>query len=163
MGRSEREKGSRAEREFINEIQDELGDDFFGDIDKNWNQREKTRFDLKLGPFGVEIKRQEKLSLGSWWLEAVDQVAGTELMPLLAYRQSRQLWTIVLSMVDLGYLMTGEATNLRIARDNMMKPRAWSEQWHNHLSFSIAMPMPAFGFFCREYIAPDVARGETPP
>jgi hypothetical protein len=160
MGRSQREKGSRAEREFINEIQDELGD-FFGDIDKNWNQREETRFDLKLGPFGVEIKRQEKLSVGSWWDEAVHQTAGSWLMPMLAYRLNFKPWTIVMALTDVSYLMSGEATNLAIARDNMKKP--WTEQWHNHISFSIAMPLPAFGFFCREYIAPEVARGETPP
>lgn len=157
MGASQRNKGSRAERELLNEIRDELGD-FFGPLDKNWNQREEQRWDIELGPFAVEVKRVQKLSVGAWWQEAVGQVKGTELMPMLAYRQNFQPWTIVLSLVDVGYLMTGDATNLQ-----SNNTPAGHYDWHKHINFTIAMSLPGFAFFCREYVSPEVARGEALP
>lgn len=157
MGKSSRDKGSRAEREFINAILDELGG-FFGAIDKNWNQREGQRYDLKLGPFAVEVKRVEKLSLGSWWLEAVKQAEmNKHLMPMLAYRQSRQPWKIVLTLRDVGYLM--DATSL-IKTRRRLRP---GMDWQSGINFTISMPLQAFSYFCREYMPTDVARGETPP
>ena len=157
MGASQRNKGSRAEREFINDVKDELGD-FFGDIDKNWNQREETRFDLRLGPFGVEIKRQEKMAFRTWWSEANKQVDGGELMPMLAYRQNFQPWTIVLALVDVSFLMTHCATNLKGPHTP-----AGHHDWHKHINFTLSMSLPAFAFFCREYLSPEVARGEAAP
>lgn len=172
MGASQRNKGSRAEREFINDVKDELGD-FFGPMDKNWNQREETRYDLRLGPFGIEIKRQEKMALASWWGEAIAQTESTRifstehiggiaheapLMPMLVYRQNFKSWTIVLAMVDVIYLMTDVATNLKGEHTP-----AGHHDWHKHINFTLSMPLPAFAFFCREYLSPEVARGEAAP
>ena len=163
MGRSEREKGSRAEREFINAVHDELGD-FFGPLDKNWNQREEKRFDLKLGPFGVEIKRAEQLRMNTWWDEAVEQVQGTELMPMLAYRQNRQPWTIVITLVDCAYLMSSgeECLNLQAIQDDR-KHGETPAVWHNDRSYTLSMPLPAFAVLCREYMNDATAKGERPP
>lgn len=162
MGRRERTKGSRAEREFIKEILDELGP-FFGPIDKNWNQREEQRYDLQLGPFAVEIKRQEKMELESWWDEAVDQAERTEgmdfpLMPVLAYRRNYMAWSIVMRLIDISYLMSDEATNLQTPNAPAGRPG-----WHDNIRYTVTMPIPAFAFFCREYLSNDVARGKVPP
>jgi len=150
MGASQRQKGSRAEREFINALKDQLGD-FFGELDKNWNQREGQRWDLKLGPFGVEVKRVEKLQIASWWTEAVTQVKGTELMPMLAYRRSRQGWTIVLRLVDVAYILSRgqESINLKLAAPSFV------DDWSNGIAFTMSLPMAAFTFLCREYLDPE--------
>jgi len=149
MGRSERQKGSRGEREFINTVKDELGD-FFGDVDKNWNQREESRWDVLMSPWAVEIKRhKDGAALPQAWREAADATEGTEWMPLLAYRLDFKGWMIQMSLVDMFYLMTGEAMNLIQSR-----PPSAKNDWHTSITYTVTMPLEAWFMFCREYVKP---------
>jgi hypothetical protein len=45
----------------------------------------------------IEVKRVENLNLSAWWSQAVRQ-AGNDLIPVLAYRQSRKPWAIVIPL-----------------------------------------------------------------
>lgn len=148
MGRSERDKGARGEREFINRVKDELGD-FFGDIDRNWNQREESRWDVLLDPWAVEIKRlKSKDGLPNAWREAVFQTQGTDWMPLVAYRLDHSRWQIQMAVSDMMYLMTGEGPDLRVAVP------AGPPDWYHGIEYTTTMPIEAWFWFCREYVTP---------
>lgn len=66
-------------------------------IQRNQNQSAVGGSDLS-NPFSlaIEVKRQEALSINSWWQQcevAARETAGT---PILIYRQSRKPWLVVM-------------------------------------------------------------------
>ena len=96
MGRSQRTKGAAAERELSKLLAEQLGID----CQRNLEQVRSGGADLLgVGPWAVEVKRHERLAITAWWAQACEQ--SGELYPALAYRQSRQPWTV---LVPLGVL-----------------------------------------------------------
>lgn len=96
MGRSQRTKGAAAERELSKLLAERLGIE----CHRNLEQTRSGGADLLgVGPWAVEVKRHERLAINTWWAQACAQ-AG-EAYPALAYRQSRQPWTV---LVPLGVL-----------------------------------------------------------
>lgn len=95
-----RTKGKTAERELANLLGHRLG----LSLERNLDQWRSGGFDL-LGLPGValEVKRCETVALKQWWNQTLSQ-AGRDLIPVLAYRQSRKPWAFV---VPLSWL-TGE-------------------------------------------------------
>jgi len=53
-------------------------------------------------PFCVEVKRQEKLSLRSWWCQAVAATTPEYPHPVVAFRQNRGKWAILISARNIG-------------------------------------------------------------
>ena len=101
MGKKSRTKGKTGEREFINLIRG-----FFPstEITRNLNQTRNGGHDIDgLDGWAVEVKRQENLSIGRWWGQAVKQAAEINARPALAYRQNREPWKILVEM-DLNAL-----------------------------------------------------------
>ena len=96
-----RDKGKRGEREFLNLLGAALGKD----LERNLNQSDNGGCDcVSLLPgynLAIEIKRCEKLEVDKWWRQAVEQAAKLHAMPVLAYRQSRHPWKI---MIRLDYI-----------------------------------------------------------
>jgi len=91
-GRRSRNKGANGEREFLNLLRNELGDDT---INRNLAQSRDGGADcLNLAGVSLEIKRQENPKLGYWLEQARTQANGR--LPALAYRKSREPWRIVL-------------------------------------------------------------------
>lgn len=151
MSKSQRVKGARGEREWINAVRQNLGD-LFGDIDKQWNQREEKRYDVRLGVFAVEIKRAASVSnrINGWWEEAKRQAEREKLIPLLAFRQDRQTWQHRIAMLDLQWILT--APDILTARDDFNA--TWRDPmppWGHNVEFTCTMPMEAFCYLCREY------------
>lgn len=100
MGVSERNKGKSGERELGRLLGERLG----YDVTRNLDQSRDGGCDLiGVGAFALEVKRQEKLALVSWWAQACEQAARAGLIPCLAYRQSRRPWRFIL---PLGVLMS---------------------------------------------------------
>lgn len=98
MGKMSRDKGAQAERELAGMLRGELGD-----VTRNLNQTRDGGCDLLgCGPWAIEVKREEKLSLRKWWQQACDQADRERLMPALAYRQNHRPWQFV---VPAGALM----------------------------------------------------------
>lgn len=104
-GKMSRNKGQRGEREFIKMMQDAV-DDVFRDspdrfeLKRNLFQTREGGDDVAGMPeefdfVSVEIKFQEQLHLNKWWEQAVRQAGGTKI-PVLAFRQSRQKWKVML-------------------------------------------------------------------
>lgn len=98
MSAMQRRKGASAERELVRLLSEHLD----VTVTRNLNQSRDGGCDLLgVGPFALECKRQEKLSLASWWRQAVTQAEAAELIPVLAYRQSRQPWRFVVPLAAL--------------------------------------------------------------
>lgn len=105
MGASERRKGAQAERELRRLLADELG----GEVARNLDQTRDGGHDLVgVGRWAVEVKRCEQLALPAWWRQACAQADAVDLVPALAYRQSRKPWRFV---VPLPAVMGQEVIN----------------------------------------------------
>lgn len=89
MGKSQREKGRRAEIEVLKLLGEELGQA----LTRNLEQTRGGGADcLSVWGFAIEVKRQEALSRPKWWKQACKQAQRTGNEPLLLYRRSREAW-----------------------------------------------------------------------
>jgi Holliday junction resolvase len=90
-GRGRRNKGKQGEREFAKLLGEGLGIEF----SRNLDQVRNGGYDLiGLKQLAIEVKRCETLCIGSWWKQAKSQ-AKEDQTPVLAYRQSRKDWTVI--------------------------------------------------------------------
>lgn len=106
MGRMQRSKGARGERELANLLAEHLGTE----ISRNLLQTRQGGHDLDGLPFALEVKRHEQLNLNAWWTQATRQAESAGLPPALAYRQSRKPWRFIVRLADLCPNITGEHT-----------------------------------------------------
>lgn len=69
-------------------------------IQRNQNQTAVGGYDLT-GPFGlgIEIKRQEALSVNTWWQQCLTACKINADRPMLIYRKNKQKWSVV-TLVD---------------------------------------------------------------
>ena len=103
-----RQKGQTGEREVcdimnlcIYTVMTELGyseDEClkgFRSVQRNQNQSAVGGNDLA-NTFGlsVEVKREEQLSIGTWWRQCVAAAERNNEMPVLIYRQNKKAWTV---------------------------------------------------------------------
>ena len=96
-----RQKGAQAEREVAkihnkffaaNGFVDSCGEPLT--LKRNQMQTFGGGYDLVGIPFlALEVKRQEKLSMGVWWRQTLRQTKQGQ-TPVLFYRQSRKPWEI---------------------------------------------------------------------
>lgn len=95
MAASQRSKGQRGERELFHLLSDQLGIAVTRNLDQVWQGGADT---LDIPGWAVEVKRQEALSIASWWSQAVRQAERTSRKPALFYRQSRKPWRAVMDL-----------------------------------------------------------------
>jgi hypothetical protein len=96
--RAERAKGARGELEVVGLVQA-----------AGWPMARRThdgreqalRGDIANGPAGVhlEVKRQERASVWSWWEQATADAGNA--MPVVAFRRSRSAWLAVAELDEL--------------------------------------------------------------
>lgn len=109
MSASQRNKGSKGEREFLRL----LGERLCLDLRRNLQQTREGGADcLDVAGFMIEIKRQEKLSIGAWWAQAIRQ--ATDSTPALAYRQSRHPWRIIVPISVMGSAYSGQPDGMTV-------------------------------------------------
>jgi hypothetical protein len=107
-----RQKGQEGEREIakiLNGIvanvrhefelpQYETRDELF---QRNQNQTAVGGSDLSNPLYlDIEVKRQEQLSVGTWWKQTMDAAKRSSGIPILIYRQNRKLWRVCM-LVDI--------------------------------------------------------------
>lgn len=92
MGKRSRNKGSRGEREFLDQLRGELGDWV---PERRLDAPRDGGEDVVVRQWCIEIKRQEALSLQTWWEQACEQAQDKGLIPALAYRRNHQPWRII--------------------------------------------------------------------
>lgn len=70
-------------------------------IQRNQNQSAVGGHDLS-NPFclGIEVKRQEALSVNTWWSQCIKSCVATADIPVLVYRKNKAKWSVIL-LVDL--------------------------------------------------------------
>ena len=101
MSASQRNKGACAERELFGLLSGQLGIAVARNFDQAWMGGADT---LSVEGWAIECKRQEALSIASWWAQAQRQAERTKRKPILFYRQSRRPWKAV---VDLHHVLPG--------------------------------------------------------
>ena len=106
-----RNKGACGERELASLIHDSLG----VKARRNLSQSRQGGHDLiteadggLLDRFAIEVKRYTKASpalIRKWWTQAERQAQEAGKVPVLAYREDRQDWRVVLpiSVIGNGY------------------------------------------------------------
>jgi len=60
-----------------------------------------------LGPYWIEVKRQEKLAIPAWVRQAEEDCPPGD-VPLVVFRQSRQPWRVVIQLDDLLTIITNK-------------------------------------------------------
>lgn len=101
MSAAQRNKGSRGERELFALLSEQLG----VTVTRNLSQTRGGGADaLDVPGWAIECKRQEAVSIASWWTQALRQAKQTGRKPALFYRQSRKPWRAVL---DLHHIAPG--------------------------------------------------------
>jgi len=96
-------------------------------IQRNQNQSAVGGSDLS-NTFGlcIEVKRQEALSIGTWWAQCVAAAKDNNEWPVLLYRQNGKKWRCV-TLVWLH--LPGGAQQQARAEFDMDTFLAWFEQW----------------------------------
>jgi Holliday junction resolvase len=117
MGKiNSRTKGATAERELARILGDRLGIT----LQRNLDQWRAGGFDLiGLDQLAIEVKRQENLNIGAWWEQARRQATGK--IPILAYRQSRRPWAIVVPLDWLTGLPLDPNQTAQISLDSFVE------------------------------------------
>lgn len=113
MGASQRNKGAAGERELAKLLSERLDIECY----RNLEQSRCGGADLlDVGPWAIEVKRHERLAISTWWGQACQQ--AKDLWPALAYRQSRQPWTVLVPLAVLvgerGDFVTGHRAALSL-------------------------------------------------
>ena len=109
-----RNKGMGGEREFIREINVRTGII----ATRNLEQVRNGGADLIGVPgWAPEVKRCESLLIDKWWEQTLTQAAAVNSKPVLAYRQSRQPWRLVIRLADVSPVFFGSEKTCTVDLD----------------------------------------------
>lgn len=141
-----RQKGANGEREIYNVLNpivqnvlrelnypSDVVNSAANAIQRNQNQSAVGGNDLT-NTFGmsIEVKRQEQLSINSWWKQCLEASERNKELPVLLYRQNNKKWQCVtLGWVD---LFDGSQMKVRLTMD-WDTFLMWFENWvKSHLT-----------------------------
>lgn len=91
-GRAARNKGARVEREACKVIEQHTGDE----VSRILGQARDGGFDVQWGPFGIEVKARETVSMPAWQKQVVEAVGDSGLIPSVVWRRSGEKFWIAL-------------------------------------------------------------------
>lgn len=115
MSASQRNKGAAGERELFALLTEQLG----VTVTRNLTQTRGGGADaLDVPGWAIECKRQEALSIASWWSQARRQADDLSRKPILFYRQSRKPWRAVLDLHHVApgiFTMPGSLCDLALS------------------------------------------------
>jgi hypothetical protein len=100
-GRMARNKGARGENELAKMLTEELG--FI--VKRKLGQARDGADDISIGPFRIECKRQETLSIMKWCRQ-VEACSGADEIPTVIFRQNGEKWRVVLRLEHFLPLMS---------------------------------------------------------
>ena len=98
MGKKARNKGKRGEREWLKCVESLLSDRGVDvELHRNHQQTEVGGADcIDLPGVAIEVKRQENLQIAGWWRQALRQAERCDAIAVLAYKQNRKPWTVII-------------------------------------------------------------------
>lgn len=94
-GKGRRQKGAQGEREFFSLLNKFLPARLH--MQRELSQTRDGGSDGQCEFCAIEVKRQERLNLPGWLKQAREQAKETQ-VPVVAYRQSREQWTVLVDM-----------------------------------------------------------------
>lgn len=94
-GKMSRNKGAQAERELAAYLSDALGIE----IKRKLDQAREGGDDLQVGQFRIEVKRRETLAIPQW-VRQIEECTEEGEVPVVAFRQNKQPWRIVIRLDD---------------------------------------------------------------
>ena len=97
MGKMQRDKGQRGEREFFGLLSDHLGTCVRRNVDQTRNGGADG---IEVPGWAIEVKRWERGFRAEWWEQACRQASIAKRSPALAYRASHQPWRVRLRLCD---------------------------------------------------------------
>lgn len=131
MGKiNSRAKGAQAERSFIKELSEHLGDALTQPLKRNLEQTRNGGHDIEgLDGWAIEIKRYrviKEADINRFWGQAVDQAKRIGATPVLAYREDFRSWRV---RVPMGFM---------------------NAEWNADVDFTIEVSLVAFATIVRE-------------
>jgi Holliday junction resolvase len=99
VGKASRNKGAAGERELANLLK-ARGHDARreGQMQAGWGGTKGDADVSGLPPFHIESKRQERVAIEAWCLQAAADAAHTGKPWVVAWRQSRKRWKVALDL-----------------------------------------------------------------
>lgn len=94
-GKMSRNKGAQAERELAAYLSDALGIE----IKRKLDQAREGGDDLQVGRFRIEVKRRETLAIPQW-IRQIENCTEEGEVPVVAFRQNKQPWRVVIRLDD---------------------------------------------------------------
>lgn len=93
---------------------------------RNQNQSAEGGGDINLLGISFEVKRQEQLSVNTWWRQCCVSAQRNKDVPVLVYRQNRREWHVVM----MAHLYVSPTMQLptRVTTD-MHALEVWFYQW----------------------------------
>lgn len=71
---------------------------------RNQNQSAVGGYDLSNNlNLAIEIKRQENLSISTWWKQCLESAKRSDAIPVLMFRQNRRPWRVMMLVDILGF------------------------------------------------------------
>ena len=105
MAKSQREKGKIGEREFVKLVRELTNDSVV--LSRNLNQSRNGGDDLNGHHIvSFEIKRRKTVTdamITGWWHQTVDQAEKKGKQPVLAWRQDKQCWRVMIHPETAGF------------------------------------------------------------
>lgn len=128
MGAFSRNKGARAERELCALLRDNLGGEYSRNL-KQYQQSQEGDVAQLVGPYLVECKAHNTLSLRPWWQQAVTAAAKVGAIPCVAYKVTRKGWRFLVPI-----------------------PQAWDsgQQWGREIAYTMDLAPDGFYLLVRE-------------
>lgn len=122
-GKHARRKGAGGEREVAKILSDHLG----LKLVRNAQQTARGGRDLcedidqkqSVIPFAIEVKRQERPNLGSWWQQTLQQAQEVQRIPVLWFRSNRQPWRVATDPHYISRLCWWEPTGRYVIMDEL--------------------------------------------
>lgn len=93
-GRGARTKGAKGERDVCHLISAVTGEI----VNRNIGQSRDGGHDIDWGPFAIEVKSQQSVSMPAWQAQVMKSVAGTDAVPSVAWRRKGEEFWIALPM-----------------------------------------------------------------
>jgi len=139
-----RAKGASAERAFIKELGEFLGDAMVEPMKRNLEQTRKGGHDIVgLDGFAIEVKRYKRVKEGDivkFWAQAVDQAKRVDAEPVLAYREDFCSWRV---RIPWGFMM--------------------NDGWDEDVDFTLELSLKAFATLVRERLLSSSLHTGEPP
>jgi len=97
MGNMAKQKGKRGEREFAEVLTRLLAKDPSWEDERIFVDPQANGSDIASIPgLSIEVKRHETLNCKGWWRQALVQADQTGGIPIVAFRQNRKAWKVLM-------------------------------------------------------------------